>query len=53
MLRSEISLPFEYRVVTKAGEILWHVGTVTSITHNGKRAILGSQMNIDPQKQQS
>ncbi|MGA2526283.1 MAG: PAS domain S-box protein [Smithellaceae bacterium] len=51
MLRGEISLPFEYRVVTKAGEILWHVGTVTSITHNGKRAILGSQMNIDPQKQ--
>ena len=51
MLRGDISLPFEYRVVTKTGEILWHVGTVTSITHNGKRAILGSQMNIDLQKQ--
>ncbi len=51
MLRGEIFLPFEYRVVTKTGEIQWHVGTVTSITHNGKRAILGSQMNIDPQKQ--
>jgi len=51
MLRGEISLPFEYRVVTKAGKILWHVGTVTSIIHNGKRAILGSQMNIDSQKQ--
>jgi len=51
MLRGEISLPFEYRVVTKEGRILWHVGTVTSIIHNGKRAILGSQMNIDPQKQ--
>ncbi len=51
MLRGEISLPFEYRVVTKAREILWHVGTVNSITHKGKRAILASQMNIDPQKQ--
>ncbi len=51
MLRGEISLPFEYRVVTKAGEILWHVGTVISITHNGKRAILGSQMDITAQKQ--
>jgi diguanylate cyclase (GGDEF)-like protein/PAS domain S-box-containing protein len=51
MLRGEISLPFEYRVVTKTGDVLWHVGTVTSITHNGKRAILGSQMNINPQKQ--
>jgi len=51
MLRGEISLPFEYRVVTKAGEILWYVGTVASITHNEKRAILGSQMDITPQKQ--
>ncbi|MGD0022153.1 MAG: PAS domain S-box protein [Smithellaceae bacterium] len=51
MLRGDISMPFEYRVVTKTGEILWHVGTVTSITHNRKRAILGSQMNIDLQKQ--
>jgi diguanylate cyclase (GGDEF)-like protein/PAS domain S-box-containing protein len=50
MLRGEISLPFEYRLVTKAGDILWHVGTVTSITHNGKRAILGSQINITQQK---
>ena len=51
MLRDEISLPFEYRVLTKSGEILWHVGTVTSITHDGKRAILGSQMDITAQKQ--
>ncbi|OGP90434.1 MAG: hypothetical protein A2031_06545 [Deltaproteobacteria bacterium RBG_19FT_COMBO_43_11] len=51
MLRGEITLPFEYRVLTKKGEALWYVGTVASITHNGKRAILGSQMDITPQKQ--
>jgi diguanylate cyclase (GGDEF)-like protein/PAS domain S-box-containing protein len=51
MLRGGISLPFEYRVITKAGEILWHVGSVASITYSGKKAILVSQMNINPQKQ--
>lgn len=51
MLRGEMTLPFEYRVLTKRGEALWHVGTVASITHNGKRAILGSQMDITTQKQ--
>jgi PAS domain S-box-containing protein len=51
MLRGEMTLPFEYRVLTKKGEALWHVGTVAPITHNGKRAILGSQMDITLQKQ--
>lgn len=51
MLRGEMFLPFEYRLVTKTGDILWHVGSVASITYNGKRAVLGSHMDITHQKQ--
>lgn len=51
MLRGNMFIPFEYRLVTKTGEVLWHVGSVASIIYNGKRAVLGSQMNINPQKQ--
>jgi PAS domain S-box-containing protein len=45
MLRGDMFIPFEYRLVTKTGEVLWHVGSVASITYNGKRAVLGSQIN--------
>lgn len=51
MLQGTISLPYEYRIITKNGEHLWHVGTVSSITYQGQRAILGSQMDITAQKQ--
>ena len=51
MLRGEMFLPFEYRLMTKTGDILWHVGSVASITYNGKRAVLGSHMDITRQKQ--
>ncbi len=51
MLRGEMFLPFEYRLETKTGEVLWHVGSVASITYNGKRAVLVSHMDITRQKQ--
>jgi len=44
-------IPYEYRVVTKEGKILWCVGTVTSIEYKCRHATLGSQMDISMQKQ--
>lgn len=50
MLRGENILPYEYRIVTKKNNILWYMESVTSINFNGKRATLGSQMDITRQK---
>jgi PAS domain S-box-containing protein len=50
MLRGENSLPYEYRIITKEKDILWYMETVTSINFNGRRATLGSQMDITRQK---
>ena len=50
MLRGENILPYEYKVITKKKNILWYLETVTSIKFNGRRATLGSQMDITRQK---
>jgi diguanylate cyclase (GGDEF)-like protein/PAS domain S-box-containing protein len=50
MLRGENILPYEYRIITKKKDILWCMETVTSINFNGRRATLGSQMDITRQK---
>jgi diguanylate cyclase (GGDEF)-like protein/PAS domain S-box-containing protein len=50
MLRGENILPYEYRIITKKKNVLWYMGTVTSISFNGRRATLGSQMDITRQK---
>jgi diguanylate cyclase (GGDEF)-like protein/PAS domain S-box-containing protein len=50
MLRGENIIPYEYRIITKKKDILWYMETVTSINFNGKRATLGSQMDITRQK---
>ena len=50
MLRGENILPYEYRIITKKKDILWYMETVTSINFNGRRATLGSQMDITRQK---
>ena len=50
MLRGENILPYEYRILTKKKDILWYMETVTSINFNGRRATLGSQMDITRQK---
>jgi diguanylate cyclase (GGDEF)-like protein/PAS domain S-box-containing protein len=51
MLRKELTFPYEYRIITKNGDILWYMGTVTPIGYKCKRAVLGSQMDISRQKQ--
>lgn len=50
MMHTGAIIPYEYRVVTKEGEILWYVGTVTAIEYKCRRATLGSQMDISLQK---
>ena len=51
LLKEESSRPYEYRLLSKNGDYVWYVGTVSSITYQGKRAVLGSQMDINAQKE--
>lgn len=50
MMRQEAVFPYEYRVVTKKGDIAWYMGTVTSIQYKYRKAALGCQMDISLQK---
>jgi len=44
------SIPYEYRLVKKNGEIIWVLEKVTSINYGGKRATVGSFMDITARK---
>lgn len=45
-LKRESSDPCEYRFIKKNGDIMWILEMITPITHRGKRASLGSFMDI-------
>ncbi len=45
------AIPYEYRLVKKNGEILWVLEEVASINYGGKRATVGSFMDITARKQ--
>jgi PAS domain S-box-containing protein len=45
------SISYEYRLVKKNGEIIWVLEEVTSINYGGKRATVGSFMNITARKE--
>jgi PAS domain S-box-containing protein len=51
MLRGERNAPYEFRILGKQKQIRWIMETVTSITFDGKPAILGNSMDITEQKQ--
>lgn len=51
MLKGERSAPYEFRIVTKDGRIKWVLESVTSIRHQGKRAVLGNFMDITERKE--
>jgi PAS domain S-box-containing protein len=51
MLRGERLQPYEYRYITKTEKIGWALERVSSITYNGKQAILGTTMDISERKQ--
>jgi PAS domain S-box-containing protein len=50
MLQGKDTTPYEYRIVTKSGQIRWVMQTVTSIQYEGKRAILGNAMDTSDRK---
>jgi PAS domain S-box-containing protein len=50
MLKGVDKTPYEFRIITKQGKIRWVMQTVTSIQHEGCRAILGSTMDITDRK---
>src|SRR4030043_1516230 len=50
-LKGGNSLPYEYRFVRKNGEIIWVLEKVTSTEYKGKRATVGSFMDITERKQ--
>ena len=51
MLKERLSLPYEYRYVTKNGKIRWVMETVASIWYKGGQATLGTFMDISERKQ--
>jgi len=53
MLKEQRFSPYEFRIVTKDGRIKWIMETVMSITFKGKRAILGSSMDVTERKEAS
>jgi PAS domain S-box-containing protein len=50
MLKGKSTTPYEFRIVTRDGNVRWVMQTVTSILHEGERAILGSTMDITDRK---
>jgi PAS domain S-box-containing protein len=44
------SIPYEYRLVKKNSELIWVLEEVTSINYRGKRATVGSFMDITDRK---
>jgi two-component system NtrC family sensor kinase len=50
MLRGESRVPYEYRIIDKSGQTRWLVETVSSINYKGKRATLGTTMDITERK---
>jgi PAS domain S-box-containing protein len=45
------SIPYEYRLVKKNGKTIWVLEEVTSINYGGKRATVGSFMDITARKE--
>jgi len=50
MLRGERTSPHEFRIITKDGDIRWIMETVSSISYEGRPAILGNSMDITDRK---
>jgi putative nucleotidyltransferase with HDIG domain len=51
MLAGQRTLPYEYRIIAKSGEVKWLLETVTSITYRGQQAVLGNTMEITDRKE--
>lgn len=50
MLKTQRKQPYEFRTITKDGQIKWTMETVTSIYYDGKRGVLGNYVDISDRK---
>ena len=50
-LKGGNSFPCEYRLIKKSGDVMWVLERLTSTTYKGKRATVGSFMDITERKQ--
>jgi PAS domain S-box-containing protein len=50
MLKGKTMSPYEFRILTKEGQVRWVMGSVISIPYHGRRATLGSYMDITERK---
>jgi PAS domain S-box-containing protein len=51
MLKGELTLPYQFRVIHKNGSIVWVMATVKSIQYHERQAVLGNYMEITGRKQ--
>jgi PAS domain S-box-containing protein len=51
MLSGEELLPYEYRIVSKSGQLRWVMQTVSPIIFNGRQAILGNCIDVTDKRQ--
>ena len=51
MLSGELTVPYEFRILTKSRQIRWIMETVTSIVYEGEKAVLGNSMDITELRQ--
>ncbi|HOX95453.1 MAG TPA: PAS domain S-box protein [Syntrophales bacterium] len=50
MLKGRNRYPYEFRIITRQKEIRWIAETVTPISYDGKRAVLGNSMDFSEHK---
>lgn len=46
MLRGKLASPYEYRIITKNGNIQWIIEAVIPISFEGKKSVLGNSVDI-------
>jgi len=51
MLRGDLHTPYEYRIITKSGEVKWLLESVVPFFHEGRPAVLGNVNDITRQKE--
>jgi PAS domain S-box-containing protein len=51
MLKGKVTSPYQFRVIHKDGSIVWIMATVKSTQYHGRRATLGSYMEVTERKQ--
>ena len=51
MLKGNLAIPYEFRIIDKSGNIKWLMESVSPIKYNGKCAIIGNTMEITEMKE--